>query len=269
MKEVSKTAFFCCGCRMVDAASPTPIVGDYYAKTLMGADGLQYWKAFENIPRPIISNQVRHYLVENHLRRHLSRDPGVTIVHIGAGLDTRPFRMHGGYWVEIDAPEILDYKEGLLPAASCRNPLQRIPIHFESEQLADKLAPFAKQNNIVFVVEGVLMYLTQAQRVAQLQTLTELFPRHHYICDLMTQEFLQKLAKPFNEILIGQGTSFVDLQQEPAAMFHQAGYRQLSRTSTLDAAIRLGRFGKQGFFMGFMPQRLRDGYAVYEFVYGA
>ncbi len=268
MKAVSKTAFFCCGCRMLDAASPRPIVGDYFAQRLMGQDGLEYWKNFEAHPKPIASNQARHYIVENHLRRHLSLDQQATIIHIGAGLDTRPFRMHGGHWVEIDNPEILSYKEAKLPAASCRNELHRIPIHFDSDKLADKLAPYTGRNNVIFVVEGVLQYLTQAQRQEQLQALTQLFPKHHYICDLMTKLFFDKIANPFNKILAGLGTSFVEMQDEPAAMFHQAGYRLTNNASNIETARKLGLFGSQQFMMGLMPQKYRDGYGVYEFAFG-
>ncbi|MBI1224102.1 MAG: hypothetical protein GC192_02585 [Bacteroidetes bacterium] len=268
MKEVSKTAFFCCGCRMVDAASPYPIIGDHYARTLMGTNGLEYWKAFESMPRPTASNQARHYLVEKRLKKHLINDPSVTIVHIGAGLDTRPFRMHGGHWVEIDAPEILAYKEELLPTAHCRNPLERIPIHFESESLADKLSTFTNRSNIIFVVEGVLMYLTQVQRETQLSQLTELFPRHRYICDLMNKYFFDKLVQPFNEILKTQGTGFMEMQEQPSAMFENANYQLVNKVSAMDTALHFGLFGKGSLLMKLMPQKLRDGYSVYEFSYG-
>ncbi len=269
MKEVSKTAFFCAGCRMADAATTHPIVGDYFAKKLMGESGLEYWKNFEAETNPIASNQARHYLVDTHLRRHLGRNPAVTIIHVGAGLDARPFRMYGGNWVEIDAPEILAYKEQLLPAASCRNPLQRIPTDFDLEPLADKLAAFTSHTDVVFVVEGVLMYLTQAQREEQLQTLRSLFPRHHYICELMSKLFYQKLAKPFNDKLKLHGASFIELQDEPAAMFHKCGYQLLDKASTIDTALHLGRQVSKRFFVNLMPQNLKDGYSVYHFAYGA
>src|SRR6185436_124907 len=116
MKPVSKTAYYCCGVRMLDAESPQPLIGDNYAKLLLGKEGREYWEEFKQFKAPNASNTVRHYIIDNHVKKILSQEPGATVILIGAGLDSRAFRLPAGNWIEIDEPAIIDYKNAILPA---------------------------------------------------------------------------------------------------------------------------------------------------------
>ncbi|HEY6974855.1 MAG TPA: class I SAM-dependent methyltransferase [Chitinophagaceae bacterium] len=92
MKPVSKTAYYCCGVRMQDAASAKPLIGDNYAKLLLGKEGMDYWSEFKDLRYPNASNAVRHFLIDNYVKEALLTQPGSTVVLIGAGLDSRAFR---------------------------------------------------------------------------------------------------------------------------------------------------------------------------------
>ena len=164
MKAVSKTAYYCCGVRMTDAESDKPLVGDNYARILMGEDGLAYWKQFEQYKRAIAGNTVRCYLIDEYLRKRLNANPDLTVFIIGAGLDSRAFRLKGGNWIEIDEVAIINYKNGKLLIEQCQNKLQRITIDFEKETMKEKLAPFSDLQNVVVIIEGVLLYLTHEQK---------------------------------------------------------------------------------------------------------
>src|SRR5215510_9037451 len=171
MKPISKTAFYCCGVRMQDAEREQPVCGDSFARTFMNEQGLQILDTFKDETRPNTTNVARHRIIDDLLRQELLADPKLTVVIIGAGFDTRAFRLKGGTWIELDEPQVITYKEGRLPAANSNNELQRIPIDFASESLEQKLAPYSGRSPVTVVIEGVLMYLEEAAIGKLLETL--------------------------------------------------------------------------------------------------
>src|SRR5215213_9193437 len=125
MKPISKTAFYCCGVRMQDAASSDPVCGDIYAEAFMNEDGVQVFEAFKDETGPNASNVVRHRIIDDFLRRELLENSDLYVVTIGAGFDSRPYRLKGGTWVELDEPQIIAYKNERLPIEKCENALDR------------------------------------------------------------------------------------------------------------------------------------------------
>jgi methyltransferase (TIGR00027 family) len=237
MKPISKTAFYCCGVRMQDAERERPVCGDTYAKVFMNEEGLQILEMFKDETRPNISNVGRHRLIDDLLRDELLAKPNLTVVIIGAGFDTRAFRLKGGTWIELDEPQVITYKEERLPAANSENELQRISIDFANESLEEKLAAFSGRSPVTIVIEGVLMYLEEAAIEKLLETLGHLFPRHKLICDLMTREFSEKTATTIQEKLGGMGATFKFTVDKPEEVFLQNGYRQLETIPIIEKAV--------------------------------
>jgi len=135
MKPISKTAVYCCGVRMQDAERDKPVCGDTYAKVFMNEQGLQILEAFKDETRANTSNVGRHRIIDDLLRQELGANPNLTVVIIGAGFDTRAFRLNGGTWVELDEPQVIAYKDERLPASSSDNELHRISIDFATDSL--------------------------------------------------------------------------------------------------------------------------------------
>src|SRR5215216_531718 len=237
MKPISKTAFYCCGVRMQDAERALPVCNDTYAKVFMNEQGLEILEAFKDESRPNISNVARHRLIDDLLRQELLANPDLTVVIIGAGFDTRAFRLKGGTWIELDEPQVITYKEERLPAANSENELQRISIDFATESLEQKLATFSGRSPVTVVIEGVLGYLEEAAIVKLPETLHHLFPRHKLICDLMTREFFDKTAGSIHEKLTGMGASFKFTIDNPEEVFLKNGYRQLETIPVVEKAV--------------------------------
>jgi len=225
---------------MQDAESRKPLVGDDYARKLLGEEGVSYWKEFKQFTRANASNLARHYLIDTLVKKVLTDQPGATIILIGAGLDSRAFRLKGGNWIEIDETAIIEYKNRILPVSECSNSLVRIPIDFEKEKLAYKLAPYAGRPDTMVIVEGVFMYLTNLQKHEMLSTLTTLFPRHSLICDLMSKKFFEKYGSEIHAKLSQYGAVFRDIAEEPAQIFLDHGYRKVSVFSMPKTASDLG-----------------------------
>jgi len=115
MNPISKTAFYCCGSRMLDAESPNPICGDTFAKQFMNEEALAYYAAFREDTRRAASNVTRGRIIEDMLRRELAKNKSALVVSVGAGFDSRPYRIEAGDWLELDEPHIVHYKNERLP----------------------------------------------------------------------------------------------------------------------------------------------------------
>ena len=268
MKPVSKTAYYCCGVRMMDAESMKPLVNDTYAKKLMGEDGLAYWEAFKNQINPNASNIARCYIIDSWIKEQLHTNPDTPVILIGAGLDSRAFRLPGGHWVELDEPGIIEYKNSKLPQSECSNPLQRISIDFENEKLADKLLPFVTGKPPIIVIEGVLMYLTHEQRQDLFNTLIRLFKKHTLLCDLMSEDFFQRFGKKgIHNELKKSGAIFKDLLKDPAQKIIDMGYRQVAMKSNPLTASEFGLLSIPRLIVKIFMKKKLMGYSSNQFIF--
>jgi methyltransferase (TIGR00027 family) len=237
---VSKTAYYTLGVRVTDAASPRPICGDSYAARFMDEEAQRVWKLFKGFKPSVATNATRHRIIDDLVQEELARRKDARVVVIGSGFDTRAFRLNGGRWLEVDEPAIISVKNERLPAESAKNPLERVAIEFSRESLVTRLAPYKEVERTHVIVEGVLMYLTHAQRRQLLQSLRELFPAHVLYCDLMTRTFLERYSRGVHERLKSLGASFTDMTDKPEALFLEEGYTPRSSTSIVVRAGALG-----------------------------
>ncbi len=268
MKAVSKTAYYCCGVRMQDAESARPLINDQYAKRLLGKEGAEYWEEFKQFKFPNASNTARPYLIDSWIKQELNVHPDATIILIGAGLDSRAYRFDTGRWVEIDEPAIISYKNELLPLSECENELERIPIEFDQEKLADKLQPYVNRSFVIFIVEGVFMYLSNEQKNNMLSALTTLFPKHILLCDLMSRRFYEKFGHKIQKKLAEHGAVFSDLADDPVRLFLDYGYTKKSQIALPKAIRDLGLVRVPWLVRKLVFGKLISGYSVYHFVYG-
>jgi methyltransferase (TIGR00027 family) len=259
---ISRTAYYTLGVRAADAARATPILGDTFAERFMNEDAKAVWEEFKSFTPANGSNAARHAIIDEHLRRAIADDPQATIVIIGAGFDTRAFRLRGGQWFECDEPEILTYKESRLPAGTAPNPLRRIAIEFAREKLADKLALIAAPSSVHIIVEGVLMYLNRAQRLSLLNTLADRFPHHTLYCDLMRKSFFEKYGRDIHEKFAGMGATFTDMEETPERLFTENGYATVAMTSSLLYAVERTNIGIPAFAIRYFMRTVRDGYVI-------
>lgn len=267
---VSTTAYYCAGVRMLDAQRPDSLLNDVYAERFMGEEGKQVFEQFRHLAVPIGGHQVRCRLIDDLVRAKLTADPNIRVVLVGAGFDSRAFRLKGGRWVEIDEQAVIDRKEVVAAAASCPNPLERVPINFARDRLADKLARYATSEPAVVICEGVTMYMEPEQKDATAETLQAAFPRHWLFADLMTREFAQRYGRGMSEVLASIGTGFRGLESEPIGRFERHGYRRRSAVSIVATALALKRSPIPSFARHFLwlQPTLRDGYRVVAFEFG-
>jgi methyltransferase (TIGR00027 family) len=275
MNPISRTAFYCCGVRMDDAKRKEPVCNDIYSKRFMNDNGMRIYEPFRAEKMPNISNIVRCRIIDDLISSNLNTFDNVNIVTIGAGFDSRPYRISGGNWIELDEPKIIEYKNKCLPIEECSNPLQRIRIEFNRETLASKLQNVDKSSHTIIVIEGVFMYLKKEEIEETLIQLQQIFPKHILCCELMTRAFFEKFAQSVHAKLSALGGRFAESHENPEAIFMSHGYELIERIPVFKRASDLGLLWKEARIPKFMAKLLLDflmkdlgGYSVYLFSFG-
>jgi methyltransferase (TIGR00027 family) len=260
---VSATAYWTLAARYADATRDSPVANDTYAERFMDDEARAVAARFAALQRPFTSFPVRHRIIDDLLREVLARDPDEPVVVLGTGFDTRPYRLEGGRWIELDEPALLELKEARLPAAEAPNPLVRVPVRFREESLETALIPYATEERVAIVLEGILGYLPDGERRGLVAALGRLFPRHVVICDLLTRAFLARYARDLTWLLREMNAPFRASNDHPEALFHGLGYRTLARISVPERAVELGAEGAPpGLLLRLLPG-FRHGYCVW------
>jgi methyltransferase (TIGR00027 family) len=268
---VSATAFYCAGTRMLDAERPDSLLHDTYAAAFMGDDGKATFEKFRHLGIPIGAHQVRCHLIDQIAIGRIRRDPEILIVLVGAGFDSRAFRLPGGRWVEVDEPPVIDRKEQVAPAASCPNPLQRIAVRFGEQRLADVVAPLATEAPTLVICEGVTMYLERPQLFEMAQALQASFPNHWFCADLMSRAFGRTFTKGMSRVLASIGTAFSSLEPDPIGYFISQNYRVEATVPLFAAAVAMRRLPLPtpvGLLLSALPV-VRKGYNVATLRFGS
>ena len=265
MKPITDTAFYCCGARMLDAAQDKPICGDDYAKLFMCAYGMAVFDRFKSLELSNSSIIVRHRIMDDMLRQLLYANHDLNVVTIGAGFDSRPYRLHGGHWFELDEPELIAYKNILLPSEQCDNPLRREAIDFAKEDLVDKLLQLPHNGPAIFVLEGVVIYLSESDVQNLLGELDYEFPKHRLLCDLVNREMVDKYGKTLSELLEEMGAPFHSVDH-PEDIFVQSGYQAREAVSVMDASVDFGISPVPKFFLHsfFQPEVTGNSVCMWE-----
>ena len=250
---------------MQDAERDNSVCGDIYAKSFMNEDALRILEAFKDETSPNAATLARHRIIDDFLRRELLANPTLRVVIIGAGFDSRAFRLNGGNWTELDEPQVIEYKNELLPVPNCENELRRIPIDFSTDSLAEKLSVFSGRSPVVVVIEGVFMYLEENTIKQTLQILRRAFPEHKLIGDLMNRRFFEEYGRTLHEKLTDMGASFRFTVDDPENIFLESGYRRIEKTSIVGKAMELELLQIPKVALEIVLSTLTSGNATYVF----
>ena len=171
--HVSDTAFWVASFRALESERPDAVFRDPLARVLVGEKGDEIAKSLGGARMMAFIMVVRTSAIDRLISMAIER--GVdTVLNLGAGLDTRPYRMQlpaSLRWVEADFPSVIELKDDKLRAEQPVCALERVAV-----DLADRaarralLARVARSGRSVLVItEGVINYLSdeEAGRLAE------------------------------------------------------------------------------------------------------
>jgi methyltransferase (TIGR00027 family) len=195
-EDVADTAFMVARERALEGERPDALFRDPLADRLAGERGERIVAALgDHAALGIWGMAIRTVLIDDYIRAAVAG--GVTLVaNLGAGLDTRPYRMElpgGLQWVEVDFPKVIELKAQGLAAEQPRCRLERVALDLSDRAARGKLLRdlSARSANILVITEGVVPYLS-AEEVASLAD--DLHSLEHFrlwIVDYFSHQALQ------------------------------------------------------------------------------
>ncbi|QAY96227.1 SAM-dependent methyltransferase [Methylovirgula ligni] len=196
VENVSDTAFWVAHYRARESARPDALFHDPLAERLSGTHGDAIARA---IPGGVMTGWIvslRTIIIDDFLRYAIGQGVDL-ILNLGAGLDTRPYRLDAldqkVTWVEVDYPAMIAYKEKQLASETPRCRLERVKL-----DLADPVARRsflagmnARSKNILVLTEGVLPYLSNEAVGALADDLHRQSNVRFWIADYMSSQALR------------------------------------------------------------------------------
>jgi methyltransferase (TIGR00027 family) len=205
--DVSDTAFMVATYRAMETERPDALFRDPLAGKLAGTHGR---KIVESLPQRsalggwfvVIRTRIIDALIDAAIADGID-----TIVNLGAGLDTRPYRMDLPQtlrWIEVDYSKIIDLKEDRLRGETPRCRLERLRLDLAGvPQRQELLLQIAGQSTRALVLtEGVIPYLS-TDEVASLADDLRAHPAFRYwvvdyLSSPVTKRFQRRMGRGMN-----------------------------------------------------------------------
>jgi methyltransferase (TIGR00027 family) len=243
IQNVSDTAFMVAGFRALETERPQPLFRDPLAAKLAGDHGR---KILATVPRTFVgawSVVIRTVIIDDLIKQAISE--GVdTILNLGAGLDTRPYRMalpKPLRWVEVDYPHVIELKEARLADEEPRCRLDRIKLDLTDRLSRRKfLADMsARAKKILVLTEGVVPYLTDVDVAKLADDLKDAEKVRFWIIDYFSPEAIRYGKKMRARFM--RNAPFRFAPKDWFGFFDQHGWRARDVRYILEEAERLGR----------------------------
>ncbi|WP_158603452.1 class I SAM-dependent methyltransferase [Micromonospora radicis] len=251
LSGVARTARWTAAARARETARPDRLFDDPFAALLAGADGDALLRHFHTERAAADGNPVlpiRTRWFDDFLRGSVT--PGCQVVGLGAGLDTRAYRLDwpaGVVVFEVDQAAVLDYKQQRLArvvnVARCER--RTVATDFTGEwgpALLD--AGFDPAARTVWFAEGLLFYLPAPLATAVATQAAELSAVGSRIAvDLIgTGIFRLRYMRPFLDKLVEAGSPWRFGTDTPAEFLRQAGWAVEQVTEPGAAGTDYGRW---------------------------
>jgi methyltransferase (TIGR00027 family) len=195
IENVSDTAFWVAYYRGLETRRRDALFRDPLAEVLAGEQGK---KIAQTMPMQFMTEWViaiRTRLIDELIRKAV--EEGVdTVLNLGAGLDTRPYRMElpGSLaWIEADYPRMIEYKESRLAKETPRVRLERVKIDLAN--VAERQGFLAKidarARKALILTEGLVPYLSVEAAGALADALRAMQHISFWIVDYLSPEVMR------------------------------------------------------------------------------
>jgi methyltransferase (TIGR00027 family) len=212
VRNISDTARWAAVFRASETLRPDALFRDPYAARLAGTLGVDIANTLPEGNNYAWAWVARTYLFDQFILREIQQGADM-VINLAAGLDARPYRMQlptALQWVEIDLPEILTYKEGVLAGEKPTCRLERIRLDLSNAEARKPVfAELAtRAGKILVLTEGLLIYLEPSQVVALASDLAAHPQFQRWILDLHSPGLLRMMQRTTGKQLSQVGAPF-------------------------------------------------------------
>jgi O-methyltransferase involved in polyketide biosynthesis len=187
--------------RALDAQSPSPVLGDTMAAEAVGKIDFDF--STTGLRRgDDVAVALRARQLDGWAREFLTTHPTATVLHLGAGLDTRVYRLDPGpgvRWFDVDYPDVTDLRRQLYPS--------RPGYELIGSSVTDHawLAHVRGDRPVLVVAEGLVMYLQEDEGKDLFQRVVDHFPSGQFVFDALSRRGIR--LQRFNKAIQAAGAT--------------------------------------------------------------
>jgi methyltransferase (TIGR00027 family) len=245
VRNVSDTARWVAYFRALESQRPDALFRDPFAERLAGEHGFQIANDLRDGNKHEWAWVARTYLFDEFISKAVKAGAD-QVINLAAGLDARPYRMELPatlQWVEVDFPEIVSYKEGVLAAEKPNCRLERYGMDLanvlERRSLFTKLN--ARARRTVVASEGLLIYFTPEDVASLASDLAAHSSFSNWVVDLASPGQLKIMQRTTGKQLSEAGAAFKFGPPEGANYFTPYGWSPVDVRGMLKTAASFNR----------------------------
>jgi methyltransferase (TIGR00027 family) len=203
IRHVSDTALMVAACRAHETELEDAFVRDPFAAGLAGDRGFAILRDLPHAHVMRIGITIRTRFLDDLLLEELNTRLISTVLSVGCGLDTRPWRLNldnNLRWIEVDFADVLDYKDRLMQGEPLRCRRERLSVDVNDPAQREHLYQTAGSDSALMITEGLLLYLPGTTVNALAAEAFNQSAIHHWITDLTTRAFTRVLGRGIDPI---------------------------------------------------------------------
>ena len=228
---LAATARWIAAVRADETRRPDRLLDDPWAAALAGPEGENWLRARAGSPA-LADMIIRACFFDDFLRRVTATSGVRQVVLLGAGLDTRGYRLSWPDRVqvfELDQPEVLDHKQGILDGADAKPGCARraVGVDLTGRWAAALLdAGFDPRALSCWLAEGFLFYLPGERIARLLDEVTALAHAGGWLgFDIVNSATLtHTLTQPWIDMQARLGAPWLGTLDDPAAFLAERGW---------------------------------------------
>jgi O-methyltransferase involved in polyketide biosynthesis len=134
---------------------------------------------------------------DSYVKTFIEENPNGIVVSLGCGFDTRYWRVSDKTWkyVEVDLPEVIEVKKKILDKIAN---YQMIGCSVLEEAWFEKILSMQKEN-VLFLAEGLFMYLPESDVIGIFNKLSGSFSQSHIVFEAVHEKYTRGLWKKIVE----------------------------------------------------------------------
>jgi methyltransferase (TIGR00027 family) len=245
IRDISDTARWMAVYRARETERPDAVFRDPFARALGGGRGERIAAALPTGDEHAWFFIARTHLFDRVVAKQVAQGCDL-VLNLAAGLDMRPYRMDlpaSLRWVEVDLPDILDYKEEIVGGAAPVCALERVRLDLSNADarrgLFGRIGRSAKQ--VLVLSEGLLIYL-MPQEVGELaEDLVAPPSLQHWAVDICSPGLLAMLKERMAGLVNDAGAPYLFAPAEGPPFFTAYGWTPIAVRSLMKIAARLER----------------------------
>ena len=241
--HIADTALWVATYRALESKRPDALFHDTLADALAGERGYRIAAAMPYPKAMAWALAIRTVAIDELIHHAVSLGAD-TVINLGAGLDTRPYRMALPAtlrWIEIDFPDIIAYKRGKLAGQSpvCR--LEHISADLSDVSLRRSLFQRigAETQRALILTEGLIAYMTAADAASLSRDLFAVPSFQYWIQDYYQGVTRRWAPRRMRRML--KRSPFKFEEADPLSHFQQQGWTILENRLATKEAERLHR----------------------------